>query len=112
LPLSDSSVPAVILAEIASEFWQQGDRERLISEIYRVLAPGGRLILAERVRTTTNLLTMGLDGFGLETAVYWRDLITQTGYRIKREESLEELMYFIRADKPLAYEGQQLIFDF
>jgi ubiquinone/menaquinone biosynthesis C-methylase UbiE len=112
LPLSDSSVPAVILSEVASEFWQQGDRERLIIEIYRVLAPGGRLILAERVRTTANLLTMGLDGFGLETADYWRDLITQTGFRIKREESLEELMHFIRADKPLPYEGQQLIFDF
>jgi ubiquinone/menaquinone biosynthesis C-methylase UbiE len=112
LPLSDSSVPAVILVEVASEFWQEGDRERLIIEIYRVLAPGGRFILAERVRTTANLLTMGLDGFGLETAVYWRDLITQTGFRIKREESLEELMCFIRADKPLAYEGRQLIFDF
>lgn len=112
LPLPDDSVPAVILAEVASQFWQEGDREKLISEIYRILAPGGRLILAERVRTTTNLLTMGFDGLGLETAEYWRNLITQTGFRIRREESLEELIHFIRADKPLPYEGKQLIFDF
>jgi ubiquinone/menaquinone biosynthesis C-methylase UbiE len=112
LPLPDGSVPAVVLSEVASEFWQQGDRDMLIGEIYRILASGGRLILAERVRTTTNLLTMGLNGFELETADYWRDLLTQTGFRIKREESLEELIHFIRADKPLAYEGKQLVFDF
>lgn len=112
LPLPDGSVPAVVLSEVASEFWQLGDREKLLSEIYRILSPGGRLILAERVRTTTNLLTMGLDGFGLETAEYWRDLITQTGFRIKNQESLEELIHFFRADKPRSYEGRQLIFDF
>jgi SAM-dependent methyltransferase len=112
LPLPDGSVPAVILAEVASEFWEEGDRKRLISEIYRILSPGGRLILAERVRTTPNLLTMGFDGPGLETSGYWRDLLTQTGFRIKREESLEELIHFIRADKPLPYEGKQLLFDF
>jgi SAM-dependent methyltransferase len=112
LPLSDNSVPAVVLAEAASEFWQQGDRENLISEIYRILSPGGRLIFAERVRTTSNFLTMGFEGFDLKTADYWRDLMTQTGFRIKREESLEDLIYFIRADKPLTYEGRQLIFDF
>jgi hypothetical protein len=59
-----------------------------------------------------NARRRGLDGFGQDTADYWRDFITQTGFRIKREESLEELMHFIRADKPLPYEGQQLIFDF
>jgi ubiquinone/menaquinone biosynthesis C-methylase UbiE len=112
LPLADGSVPAVVLSEVASEFWQRGDRQKLISEIYRILKPGGRLIIAERVRTPTNLLMMGLDGFELETADYWRDLITQVGFRIKREDSLEDLMHFIRADKPLSYEGRQLIFDF
>jgi hypothetical protein len=55
---------------------------------------------------------MGFDGPGLETSGYWRDLLTQTGFRIKREESLEELIHFIRADKPLPYEGKQLLFDF
>lgn len=112
IPLPDSSVSAVILAEVASEFWQEGDRERLFSEIYRVLSPGGRLILAERMRTTSNLLMMGLDGFGLETADYWKKLITKRGFRVSREKSLEDLMHFILAEKPLPFEGQQLIFDF
>jgi ubiquinone/menaquinone biosynthesis C-methylase UbiE len=112
LPLADGSVSAVILAEVASEFWQQGDRDMLISEIFRILTPGGRLILAERIRTTSNILMMGLDGFGLETADYWKRLLTQRGFRVSREESLEDLMHFFRADKPLPDEGQQLIFDF
>jgi len=112
LPLADGTVSAVILSEVASEFWQLGDREKLISEIYRILKPGGHFILAERVRTTTNLLMMGLNGFEVETADYWRNLITRIGFRIKREESLEDLIHFIRADKPLPQEGQQLIFDF
>lgn len=112
LPLPDGTVPAVVLSEVASEFWQLGDREKLISEIYRILRPGGHLILAERVRTPSNLLLMGLNSFEVETADYWRNLITRIGFRIKKEESLEDLMHFIRADKPLPQEGQQLIFDF
>lgn len=112
LPLSDGSVSAVVLAEVASEFWQEGDRHMLISEIYRILSPGGRLILAERVRTPSNLVMMTLDGLGLTTAEYWRELITQAAFRIKREEILEDFIYFIRADKPLPYEGRQLFFDF
>jgi SAM-dependent methyltransferase len=112
LPLADGSVPAVVLVEVASQFWQMGDRELLIGEIYRILNPGGRLILAERVRTTSNILMMGYDGLGLETADYWKTLITQRGFRISREENLGDLMHFFRADKPLPDEGQQLIFDF
>jgi SAM-dependent methyltransferase len=112
LPLPDDSVSTVVLAEVASEFWQEGDRKRLISEIYRILAPGGRLILGERVRTTPNLLMMGWAGLSMETADYWKTMLTERGFRISGEKSLEDLMHFIRAEKPLLYEGRQLIFDF
>jgi ubiquinone/menaquinone biosynthesis C-methylase UbiE len=112
LPLPDSSVSAVVLVEVASQFWQEGDRKMLIDEIYRILSPGGRLILAERVRTTSTLLMMGFDGYNLKTADYWKTLMTRRGFRISREKSLEDLMHFIRAEKPLPSEGQQLIFDF
>ena len=112
IPLADGSVSAVVMAEVASEFWQEGDRKMLINEIYRILSPGGRLILAERVRTTSNLLMMGFDGFNLETADYWKTLISKRGFRVSREEHLGDLMHFFRADKPLPDEGQQLIFDF
>jgi SAM-dependent methyltransferase len=112
LPLPDHSVPVIVLSEVISEFWQQGDRERLMEEICRILAPGGRLILAERVRTPTSILMMGLAGLRLEPGAYWQQLITRAGLRIKREEILEDLIYFCRADKPQLNEGQQLFFDF
>jgi SAM-dependent methyltransferase len=111
LPLPDKSVPYVILSEVVSEFGQSGDRLALLKEIYRILTPNGRLLMAERVRSQTNYLVMGLNGFSLDTIAQWHDLITAAGFIIRREEDLSGLIRCFRADKPTPAEAKQLALD-
>jgi ubiquinone/menaquinone biosynthesis C-methylase UbiE len=112
LPLPDNSVPVVMLIQTVSEFWQQGDRICLIREVERILAPGGRLLLAERLRTRTNLLVMGPDALQLEPLQYWQELLGETKLQLEGIKNLEELIYFIRADKQWGELGRQLTLDF
>lgn len=112
LPLPDGSVKAITLNQVAFEFWQEGDRLLLLKEIYRVLRPGGRILLAERVRTQTNLLVMGPAALSLPSVDYWRTLLQQAGFQVKKEREMHDLIHCIRADKPTAVEGRQLRLDF
>lgn len=108
LPLPDKSVTAVILCQIASEFWQEGDRVQLLQEVHRVLSENGRLLLAEPMRTQTNWLLKGPAALSLAPAAQWRDLLQQTGFRVRTEKDLQGVIHCIRADKPTYSEAQQL----
>ncbi|MCP5099257.1 MAG: class I SAM-dependent methyltransferase [Chloroflexi bacterium] len=111
LPIPNESVPMVILPEIASQFWQSGDRLILLKEIHRILTPNGRLLMAEKVRSQTNYLVMGLNGFSLDSVEQWRELISSAGFIIRREHSLNGLIHCFRADKPTSAEAKQLELD-
>jgi SAM-dependent methyltransferase len=112
LPVPDNSMPAVMVSQTAAAFWQQGDRHCLLREIYRVLAPGGRLLLSERVRSQTNLAVMGPAVLQLDTAVYWRRLLQEAGFEIRKEQALHGLVHCFRADKPVSERARQLHLDF
>lgn len=111
LPLPDRSAKIVTLVETASELWQQGDRECLVKEIVRVLAPGGQLLLAERVLSPTNLLVMGPLAIRLKSLDYWRKLLEGTALQVSRESNARELIHCLRADKPLPDALTQLPLD-
>ena len=108
LPLPNSSVPVVIACEILSHLDQEGDRLVLLREINRVLTPNGRLLMAERSRTQTNWLALGTAAANLHPASYWRHLLTNAGFHIRREQEPDGLILCLRADKPPATTGQQL----
>jgi SAM-dependent methyltransferase len=112
LPVPDNSVKAVIMCQTAAEFWQHGDRLCLLRELYRVLAPGGRLLLSERVRSRTNGLVMGPALLQLPAATYWRDLLATAGFILVKEHDLHDLIRCFRADKPLPERARQLNLDF
>lgn len=108
LPLPDESMPAVILCQVASEFWQHGDRLMLLKEIHRILRPNGRLLLAERVRSQTNWLVLGPAALALPPADYWRTLLLKAGFEVRREQHLADIIACFRADKPVPSRAQQL----
>lgn len=111
LPWSDGTLSAVIVCQVLSEFFQEGDRRCLLQEIYRVLAPDGRLLVAEQVRSRTNWFVWGPGALALPTAVYWRTLLQEAGFQLQREENLYGLITCWRADKPTALETRQLTFN-
>ncbi len=109
LPLPDKSMPVVTMAYTLPEFWQRGDREQLLAEVFRVLKPGGRLILLERVRQPQNMLLMGPLVWNCPAAAYWQTLLTQAGFTIRKQESHHAgLVHAFRADKPVQYQSRQL----
>lgn len=112
LPLPDNSVKVVTMSRMLSEFWQHGDRLRLLQEIDRVLVPGGRLLLAERTRTETNALVMGTGVLRLAPAGYWQALLQEAGFNIHLEQNVRGLVHYWRADKPYPNQPRQLSFDF
>lgn len=109
LPLPDKSVPVVTIAYTLIEFWQEGDREQLLREIYRVLKPGGRCILLEEVRHPQHVVALGPLVWRRPAAAYWHTLLTKVGFTIRKEQSLHTgLVQAYRADKPVQYQSRQL----
>jgi SAM-dependent methyltransferase len=108
LPLPDKSVTAVIVCQVMSEFWQEGDRLQLLLEIYRVLSENGRLLLAEQVRTRSTWLLKGPIALNLAPAEYWHGLLNRGGFRVRRQQVLNDIIYCIRADKPTFADARQL----
>jgi SAM-dependent methyltransferase len=99
LPLPDQTAITVILVMSASEFWQEGDRLELLEEIFRILAPGGFLLLVERVRTLTNILVLGPAALRMPGADYWRGLLAQIGFDITDETLMYDMLQFLRAER-------------
>lgn len=110
-PLPDKSVNAVIVCQVASEFWQHGDQLALLQEVYRILVPNGHILLAERVRTQTNWLLMGPAALNLPAVAYWRELLAAAGFRPRKEQELQGIVHCFRADRPTPVEAQQLALD-
>lgn len=111
LPLPDKSVPFVMLDQILSECWQEGDRLRLLKEANRILTPNGRLLLAEQTRTQTNWLVYGPGGTRFYPNDYWQGLLEEAGFVLRRHQDLHGLICCFRADKPSASETRQLALD-
>lgn len=108
LPLPDKSVTAVILCQVLSEFWQEGDQLQLLEEIYRILAENGRLLVAESVRSRANSLYVGPQVLTLAPVEHWRSLLQKAGFRVRSEKDLQGIIHCFRADKPTYTEAQQL----
>jgi len=108
LPMPDHSVRLVFMNEVLSEFWLPEERAQLLEEVRRILVPEGRLLLAERHRTRSNLLLSGLATSSLPPAETWHALLLRADFRIQREDSLRGLVYCARADRPPPTEGRQL----
>ena len=108
LPLPDRSVAAVYMNHILSEFWLPEERRQLLAEVFRILTPEGKLLIAEPIRAETDLLLTGLVTYTLPPSDSWRSLLQSAGFVIGREEKARGLLTCIRADKPSPSAGKQM----
>jgi SAM-dependent methyltransferase len=111
LPLPNASVTAVFAIQVLSELSEHGDRVKLLREIYRVLPPNGRLLIAERLPTQTNWLALGPLATRLAPKRYWLNLLAEAGFQVQAERDLLGLIHCFRADKPVPGAGRQLRLD-
>lgn len=111
LPLPDASVDLVAMSYTLVEFWQHGDRNRLLKEVRRILRPEGHLLLAEPARTRTQLLMLGPAALKLPPPDYWRRQLQDAGFIIAREKYVSDYYICFRAEKPFPGSVQQLALD-
>ena len=108
LPLPDRSTSAVFMNQILSEFWIPEEREQLLAEVRRILIPEGRLLVAERVRSQTNLVLTGLVTYPLPTEKEWLKALVKAGFVLRRQENAGGVVYCVRVDKPSPASGKQM----
>lgn len=100
LPMPDSSISIATMNEALGEIWQEGDQVQLFKELFRILKPGGSALIAERLRTPTNLVVLGPSAFRFHSANHWARIITDSGLAISDQKSLSDLICCLRVDKP------------
>ena len=74
LPLPNNSLDAAFVMLAAHELRDPGDRQIFWGELYRVLAPGGVLVVAEHARDGANFLAFGPGAFHFFAPSQWREL--------------------------------------
>ena len=101
LPRLESSSDVIVLDQVLCEIVQHGDRVRLLTEIYRVLKPGGRLIVVERTQSTNNQWLMGIGGVdGWHSAEIWQQILKDTHFSVATAEPINPLLTAYQAIKP------------
>lgn len=111
LPLPDNHSPAALLAQTLTELAQYGDRVLLLQEVYRILSPGGRLIVIEPVRQREGWWAWPVLR-GLVSAETWHTLFHSAGFHLYQECPVNPLLYAFVWRKPALDAPQQLRFKF
>jgi len=111
LPLPDNCQRTVAMIHVASEYTQAGDQEFLLSEIYRVLKPGGQMLIAESIKSPSSLLTLGPHALQLKSCAHWETMIARAGFVMFEKINLRDLLCCWGFIKPVPREPGQLELD-
>ena len=85
LPAPAASVEAVLLLLSAHELRTHDARRALLGEVRRILAPGGRVVLAEHLRDVPNLCAFGPGFLHFHSRRSWRRCFAGAGLAVDRE---------------------------
>jgi SAM-dependent methyltransferase len=88
LPAATGTVDAVLLLLSAHELRSHAARRVLFDEVHRVLAPEGRVVVAEHLRDTANFVAFGPGFLHFHSRRAWAGCFTQTGFVICSELSI------------------------
>ncbi len=111
LPLPDNYLPIVIMNQTLVELFQPGDRATLLREIYRILTPGGRLLLVEPARSWANWWLQPWLA-GVPFIGEWEALFNQTAFQERVEQPINALLWGFVLHKPALPAPQQLALPF
>jgi SAM-dependent methyltransferase len=112
LPLADNSTPVVFLTQVLSEMSQSGDQLILLEEIKRILEPGGRVLLAERVRSESNRWVLGPLPPCVESAELVQEQLARSGLQAEPFQPLNGVLMRFCGRKTTVRQIKQLRFDF
>lgn len=108
LPLPDGSVDSAFLDHILSEYLLAEDRLELLREVRRILTADGHLVVAERLRSQTNLLVLGPAYFSLPGRQSLERELHQAGFDIIQTKELHGLVWCFQVNKPNPSRARQL----
>jgi SAM-dependent methyltransferase len=95
-PFGNESFDLVLLLLSAHEFRLASERESLFAEAKRVLAPRGKIVVAEHLRNAWNFAAFGPGCMHFWPRGEWLRLASATGLRVVREERITPLVgYFV-----------------
>lgn len=87
LPLQTESADLVTVIFVAHELRQASSKEAFFREAWRVLRPGGRLLLVEHLRDGWNLAAYGPGAFHFFPRREWLRVARATGFQLGEEFS-------------------------
>jgi SAM-dependent methyltransferase len=93
LPAVSASADAVLLLMSAHELRDARDREALFAEVRRVLAPGGRAIVAEHLRDAANFAAFGPGAFHFHSRRTWTSCFAAARLTIERELTITPFVH-------------------
>lgn len=112
LPFPDATVDTILTNQVLSEMPAAPDRATLITEIHRVLRPGGRWLSSERIAPATDVLLFGIGHHAPESADRWAAQIQPYGLQLRQQAQINPVLISISMQKPGEDAPRQLRFSF
>ena len=112
LPIPDNKITTVVSNQMLSEMPGAQDRDALLSEIYRILQPGGTWVLTERTHPSGSIWSAGAGSKSRDSAETWRKLLARNGFQLRTQQQANPLILCIVLTKPGQPLPRQMRFKF
>jgi ubiquinone/menaquinone biosynthesis C-methylase UbiE len=88
LPFADNSGNTIFIIFSAHEIRDEAERTVFFQELYRILKPGGKLIITEHLRDFPNFLAYNIGFFHFHARATWRTTFNKAALTLVREKKI------------------------